>query len=93
MVVASEADSVEHNVDYAYELDTKLLQDKLRTAITELPDYLKEVVVLRDLAELPYSKVGKILDISAGTARVYRHKAITLLSVLMAKGRKGKVRK
>ena len=89
LTAAGKAGSVGHDVDYAHQLDTKLLQDKLRTAITELPDYLKEVVVLRDLAEMPYVKVAKILGIPAGTARVYRHKAITMLSVLMSKGRKG----
>lgn len=73
------------NIDYARDLDTKLLQEKLRLAVSKLPGYLREVVILRDLAEMPYARVGKILDISAATARVYRSKAITLLAALMAK--------
>ena len=56
--------------DYAHELDTKLLQERLRSAVSRLPEYLREVVILRDLAELPYAGVGKILGISAATARV-----------------------
>jgi RNA polymerase sigma factor (sigma-70 family) len=78
-------DSKSHSIDYAHELDTKLLQERLRSAVSRLPEYLREVVILRDLAELPYAGVGKILGISAATARVYRSKAITLLAVLMAK--------
>ena len=69
--------------DHAAELDADYLRQNLRSAIAHLPDYLRSVVIFRDLAELPYIQVGKILGISAATARVYRHKAIHLLSVWM----------
>lgn len=71
--------------DFAGDLDAKYLQAKLRTAIAELPDYLKDVVVLRDLAEMPYGQVSRILGISASTARVYRFKAFNLLARWMKK--------
>ena len=67
-------------VNYGSDLDAKFLQQKLRAAITKLPEYLREVIVLRDLAELPYERVSRILGIKAATARVYRSKAITLLA-------------
>ena len=66
--------------DFAGDLDAKYLQTKLRSAIAQLPDYLKDVVVLRDLAEMPYAQIGKILGIPAATARVYRFKAVNLLA-------------
>lgn len=66
--------------NYGSDLDAKHLQQKLRSAITRLPEYLRDVIVLRDLAELPYERVSRILGIKAGTARVYRSKAITLLA-------------
>ena len=69
--------------DFTTELDTKYLRQSLRCAIAQLPEYLRNVVIFRDLAELPYIQVGKILGISAATARVYRHKAVQLLSVWM----------
>ena len=72
-------------VDYAGDLDARALQDELRKAIAQLPDYLANVVVLRDLAQLPYAEAAACLGISASTARVYRHKAIQLLAALMAK--------
>lgn len=83
--VIAAKDATASRVDYAHELDTKLLQEKLRSAISHLPQYLRQVVILREFAEMPYARVGKILGISAATARVYRYKAITLLAALMAK--------
>ena len=72
------------------ELDSKYLQETLRGCIAQLPEYLRGVITLHDLAELTYAQVGKILGISAATARVYRYKAIQLLSAWM--NRKKRVR-
>lgn len=65
-------------------LDTQELQQRLRDAIAKLPDYLSDVVVLRDLAEMPYRQVAQILGITTTAARVYRHKAIKLLALWMS---------
>lgn len=67
------------------ELDSKYLQEILRSNIAQLPEYLRNVLMLRDLAELSYIEIGRMLGITAGTARVYRCKAIQLLSVWMGK--------
>ncbi len=85
MRLLSTAAPQRHDVDPAHDLDVKELQAKLRTAVSRLPDYLREVIVLHELAELPYQEVSKILGISAATARVYRCKAITLLAAIMAR--------
>ena len=66
------------------ELDARQLQRKLRDAIAELPDYLGDVIVLHELAEMPYNQVAKILGIRTAAARVYRHKAIKLLAKWMS---------
>ena len=70
------------------QLDSKHLQETLRYCITRLPEHLRNVLTLRDLAELSYAQVGRILGISEGTARVYRYKAIQLLAVWMNKEKK-----
>ena len=57
---------------------------KLRTYLPLLPEHLRVVVTLRDLAELPYSIIAKQLGISTGTARVYRCKAVNRLAHWMA---------
>jgi len=69
-------------------LDSKYLQETLRSYIAQLPEHLRNVVTLRDLAELPYAQIGKILGISPATARVYRYKAIQLLAVWMGREEK-----
>lgn len=70
--------------DVAGYLDAMDIQQRLRDAIAQLPDYLGDVVVLRDLAEMPYSQVANMLNITTTAARVYRHKAIKLLAVWMS---------
>jgi RNA polymerase sigma-70 factor (ECF subfamily) len=67
------------------ELDSKYLQEILRDCIAQLPEHLRNVITLRDLAELSYAQIGRILGISAATARVYRCKAVQLLAVWMSK--------
>ncbi|MHC4323049.1 MAG: RNA polymerase sigma factor [Planctomycetota bacterium] len=67
------------------ELDSKYLQETLRECIAQLPEHLRDVITLRDLAELSYAQIGRILGISAATARVYRCKAVQLLAVWMSK--------
>jgi len=69
------------------ELDSKLLVETLRCCMAQLPEHLRNVVVLRDLAELSYAQIGEMLGITAATARVYRCKAIQLLAVWMGKER------
>ena len=72
----------------AKELDSKSLQETLRCCIAQLPEHLRNVIMLRDLAELSYAQIGRILGISAATARVYRCKAVQLLAVWMGKEEK-----
>lgn len=67
------------------DFDTRYLAEKLRALIAELPDHLRGVIALRDLGELSYAEVARILQISTGTARVYRCKAVQLLAAWMNK--------
>jgi RNA polymerase sigma factor (sigma-70 family) len=69
----------------AKELDSKYLQESLRCYIAQLPEHLRNVITLRDLAELSYAQIGRILGISAATARVYRCKALQILTMWMGK--------
>lgn len=65
------------------EMDQRELVEQLRYYLGQLPEHLREVVVLRDLAELPYRRIAKLLHITAGSARVYRCKAMQLLALWM----------
>jgi RNA polymerase sigma-70 factor (ECF subfamily) len=73
------------SIDYANELDAKQLQGKLRNAVAQLPEYLRQVVTLHDLGELTYVEVAKVLEISVPTTRVYRARAVALLASIMSK--------
>ena len=52
-------------------------------AIYLLPPHLRDVILLRDMAELPYGKVAAMLNIRGGTARLYRHQAVLRLGGLL----------
>jgi len=71
----------------ASDIDAQCLQETLRYCIAQLPEHLRDVITLRDLAELSYAQIGGILGISAATAKVYRCKAMQLLAVWMKKER------
>lgn len=83
--VMANATPLSESIDYAHQLDAKQLQGKLRDAVTQLPEYLRNVVALHDLGELNYAEVAKVLDISAPTARVYRARAVAMLASIMSK--------
>lgn len=57
---------------------------RLRDAVAALPDHLRNVVVLRDLARMSYEHVGATLGIQPTTARVYRRHAVVRLAEILA---------
>jgi RNA polymerase sigma factor (sigma-70 family) len=65
------------------DFDTKHLAESLRQHVAQLPEHLRNVIMLRDFGELSYPEVAHILGVSAGTARVYRCKAVQLLAMWM----------
>ena len=69
----------------ADDLDAASLRESLREHVANLPEQFRNVILLRDLAELSYGQVASILSISIGTARVYRCRGIGLLAKRMAR--------
>jgi RNA polymerase sigma-70 factor, ECF subfamily len=61
-------------------LDQREMLEQMRRAILQLPPHLRNVVLLRDLGEMPYLRVASVLGISLGTARLYRHQAVVRLA-------------
>jgi len=61
----------------------------LHGAVHSLPVHLRDVVVLRDLLQLPYSRVGRMLGIQPTTARVYRRQALIRLGAMLQPGGAG----
>jgi RNA polymerase sigma factor (sigma-70 family) len=69
--------------DPVTDLDSKELQENLRRQIARLPESLRNIVVLRDLGELSYQEIARILNLSSSTARVYHSRAMQVLAVMM----------
>ncbi len=65
-------------------LDHIRVVTEIRTAVLSLPNHLRDVVVLRDLAGLNYLTISHVLGITAGTARVYRRQAIIRLGEMLS---------
>ncbi|HSV99031.1 MAG TPA: sigma-70 family RNA polymerase sigma factor [Sedimentisphaerales bacterium] len=63
------------------DFDAGHLAESLRSHIAQLPEHLRSVIMLRDLGELSYAEVARIMGISTGTARVYRCKAVQMLAM------------
>jgi len=59
--------------------------EQVRAAVVALPPYLRDVILLRDMAGFNYARVAKMLNITAATARVYRRQAIVRLAVKLSK--------
>ncbi len=64
-----------------------LREDKYRldVAIGELPDNLREVLLLRIEAELPFREIAEVLGCPLGTALARMHQAIDRLRTIMVK--------
>jgi RNA polymerase sigma factor (sigma-70 family) len=67
------------------DVNVKHLTENLRYHVAQLPEHLRNVIMLRDFGELSYAEVARILGVSVGTARVYRCKAVQLLATWMNK--------
>lgn len=52
---------------------------RVRRAVESLPESLRRVITLCELAELSYEEVGRVLAIPAGTVGSRRHRALRLL--------------
>ena len=52
-----------------YQDDKKNLAKKIHQALYELPDEFKVIIILRDIQELSYDDISKILQIPSGTVK------------------------
>jgi RNA polymerase sigma-70 factor (ECF subfamily) len=84
-VLSSAAPAVEpaQEMDLDIDIDVRHLTESLRSHVAQLPEHLRDVIMLRDFGEQSYAEVARIMGISVGTARVYRCKAVQLLATWM----------
>lgn len=60
------------------------LQRLIRKAIDQLPDRYREIILLRDIEELPTEEVARLLHLSEGAVRVRLHRARQALWALLS---------
>jgi RNA polymerase sigma-70 factor, ECF subfamily len=65
--------------DPAQHVDATTLRARLEVAIAELPPRLRQVIVLRDVYELPHDQIAAELGISESAAKVRLHRARRML--------------
>ena len=65
--------------DPAQQADATTLRARLEIAIAELPPRLRQVIVLRDVYELPHDQIASELGISESAAKVRLHRARRML--------------
>jgi len=67
------------------DFDAGHVREELRKYMAELPEMLRDVLVMHDLGGMQYEQVAGILGLTSGTVRVYRFKAVQLLALWMGK--------
>ena len=78
-----DASHAERLVDWSTEVGDRAMQMELRSVLTsaldELPDHYRAVIVLRDVEALSMAEVAVSLDITVPTAKTRAHRARLLL--------------
>jgi len=72
-------------------IDRKVLVDKVRAAVDQLPDACRAAFVLRDLEDLPTGEVAEVLGIEPAAVRQRVHRARLLLRGYLNALAKGRV--
>ncbi len=67
------------------DFDQQQVITELREAVMRLPENFRNVILLKDFGEMNYCQIAKILNTTEATTRVYRCKAVQLLSLWMNK--------
>jgi RNA polymerase sigma-70 factor, ECF subfamily len=60
-------------------IENRSFDDTMATAIADLPEKFKSVIVLRDIEDLPYEEIADLLEVPIGTVRSRLHRARSLL--------------
>jgi RNA polymerase sigma-70 factor (ECF subfamily) len=62
-----EIPAVQDNVDQS--LHNEFIQDRIKSAISKLPEHYKAVIILRDIQELSYDDISNIVGVPLGTIK------------------------
>ena len=62
-----EIPAIQDNVDQS--LQNEFINDRIQSAISNLPEHFKVVIILRDIQELSYEEISNIVEVPLGTIK------------------------
>ena len=62
-----EIPAIQDDVDQS--LQNEFINDRIQSAISNLPEHFKVVIILRDIQELSYEEISKIVEVPLGTIK------------------------
>lgn len=78
-----QANCLDPHQDPHMALVRKVEQEQVRSAIEQLPEHFREIVVLRDIENFSYQQIANILECPAGTVMSRLARARAQLNVLL----------
>ena len=76
---------VSSDVDPSEDLSSQNFEKSVQMALAELPDDFKTIIILRDIQELSYDEISKIVDVPLGTVKSRINRGRVKLQQLLKK--------
>ena len=73
------------DVDPSEDLSSQNFEKSVQRALAELPDVFKTIIILRDIQELSYDEISKIVDVPLGTVKSRINRGRVKLQQLLKK--------
>ena len=73
------------DVDPSEDLSSQNFEKSVQRALAELPDDFKTIIILRDIQELSYDEISKIVDVPLGTVKSRINRGRVKLQELLKK--------
>ena len=73
------------DVDPSEDLSSQDFEKNIQLALAELPDDFKTIIILRDIQELSYDEISKIVDVPLGTVKSRINRGRVKLQQLLKK--------
>ena len=73
------------DVDPSEDLSSQNFEKSVQRALAELPDDFKTIIILRDIQELSYDEISKIVDVPLGTVKSRINRGRVKLQQLLKK--------
>ena len=61
-------------------METRELQQQVQAAVMEMPEHLRQILMLSYFHQFPYKQIGEILNIPLGTVKSRLHAAVALFA-------------